>query len=244
MNTKIPLERCHNFIHCQLQAPQAVSHYPPEDPACRVVTISRQTGSGGHAVAERLADILQARSPEHSCHWTVFDRNLVETVLSDHHLPSRLAQFMPEDRISEVSDTMDELFGLHPPSWELVRKTAETILHLADMGRVILLGRAANLITARLPHVFNVRLVGSLEKRVEYVVKTANLAPAEARHRVQEEDAGRKRYLKKYFGKDIDDPLLYHMVLNTDVLSHADAARIIADAAMPVSEAVPFGVAG
>ncbi len=238
MNTEIPLERCHTFINCHLKAPRAV-HPFAEEPACRAVTISRQTGSGGHVVAEKLAEILQARSPEHSCHWTVFDRNLVETVLSDHHLPSRLAQFMPEDRISEISDTMDELFGLHPPSWELVRNTSETILHLADMGRVILLGRAANLITARLPHVFHVRLVGSLEKRVEHIQSLSELEAREARDRIQSEDAGRRRYLKKYFGKDIDDPLLYHMVLNTDVVSYDEAARIIADAAVPLHESAP-----
>jgi hypothetical protein len=42
----------------------------------------------------------------------LFDRNLVEKVPVDHNLPARLARFMPEDRISQVSDTMDELFGL------------------------------------------------------------------------------------------------------------------------------------
>jgi hypothetical protein len=38
-----------------------------------------------------------------------------EKVLEYHHLPSRLARFMNEDRISEISDTMDDP-SLHPPS--------------------------------------------------------------------------------------------------------------------------------
>ena len=83
--------------------------------------------------------------------------------MEDHDLPERVARFMPEDRASEISDTMEELFGLHPPSWLLVRKVTETILHLAELGNVILIGRGAAVITANLDHVFHVRLIGSLE---------------------------------------------------------------------------------
>jgi diguanylate cyclase (GGDEF)-like protein len=45
--------------------------------------------------------------------------------------------------MSEITDTLDELLGLHPPAWTLVRQMTETILHLAEMGNVILVGRGA-----------------------------------------------------------------------------------------------------
>ena len=116
----------------------------------RTVTISRQTGSGAHPVAEKLAALLQAHTPKEARPWTVFDRNLVEKVLQDHDLPERPARFMPEDRISSISDTMEELFDLHPPSWLLVRKISETILRLVELGNVIVIGRGATAITASL----------------------------------------------------------------------------------------------
>ena len=47
---------------------------------------------------------------------------------------------------------------------------------------------------------------------------------------IRREDRGRKRYLRKYFRKDIDDPLLYHLVINTDFVSYQEAARLIGDA--------------
>ena len=65
-----------------------------------------------------------------------------------------------------VADALEELLGLHPSSWTLIQQTAETIWRLAQMGHVILVGRGANLITAKLASVFHVRLIGSLEKRV------------------------------------------------------------------------------
>lgn len=196
----------------------------------QAVTISRQAGCGALVVAQKLADYLQSHFPGERSAWAVFDRNLVEKVLEDHNLPKRLARFMAEDRTTEMANTMDELFGLHPPSWLLVRQTAETIFHLAELGNVILIGRGGNIITNKLDHVFHVRLVGSLEKRIAHIQAADQLGRKEAIDFIQREDLGRRRYLKQYFKKDIDDPLLYHLVINTDLISYEKAARIIADA--------------
>jgi len=229
MSSPIGINQCLSFINLQLQPPHP-GQVQRDGIHHRAVTISRQSGSGGHAVAAKLVELLQARTPPEECPWTVFDRNLVERVLDDHHLSSRLARFMPEDRVGEISDTIDELFGLHPPSWTLVRKSADTILRLAEMGNVILIGRAANVITRRLDYVFHVRLVGSLERRVKYIQESEHLDHKSALATVDRKDLGRRRYLKKYFDQDIDNPLLYHMVINTDLVTYADAARLIADA--------------
>ena len=232
MNPLIGFDRCLTFINCQI-SPPTTPKVGYRDGADRMaVTISRQAGSGGHDVAERLAEYLQARVPNPSCPWTVFDRNLVEKVLADHKLPSSLSKFMAEDRISEVADTMDELFGLHPSSWTLVHKTAETILQLAALGNVILIGRAANVITSNLNHVFHVRLLGSPEKRIQRLREHRQVGPKEAAAILEREDLGRRRFLKKYFHKDIEDPLLYHLQINTDLVSCEQAARIIGDSMM------------
>lgn len=229
MNIPLGLDHCLSFISAQLQPSHPTAPYR-DGSRRRAVTISRQSGSGGHAVAGRLAELLQAQTQADQCPWTVFDRNLVEKVLQEHHLPGRLARFMPEDRISEISDTMDELFGLHPPSWTLVRQSADTILHLAELGNVILIGRGANVITRKLDFVFHVRLVSPLEKRVKYIQELEHLDAKTALVMVNREDLGRRRYLKKYFNRDIDDPLLYHLVINTALVPFDDAARMIADA--------------
>lgn len=206
---------------------------PPSHPSRiqrRVVTISRQAGSGAHVVAEELVSTLQARARPGAAPWTVFDRNLVERVLKDHELPERLAEFMPEDRVSGIADTLDELFGVHPLSWTLVRKTADTILRLAELGNVVLIGRGATVITGKLEYVFRVRLVGSVERRVEHVQEYLHLDRVEAAEYVRKQDQGRKRYVKKYYAKDIEDPLLYHVVINTDRVPYSEAGRMIADA--------------
>src|SRR5215471_12077879 len=156
MNTPAEFERCLSFINCHLQpesARQPVTYDAP--PPKYAITISRQSGCGAHAIAEKLASVLQARTPSDAPPWTVFDRNLVEHVLAEHQMPGRLARFMPEDRMPQIDDMVGELFAVHPPSWELVQRVSESILHLAESGNVILLGRGAVVVTARLPHVLH-----------------------------------------------------------------------------------------
>jgi cytidylate kinase len=216
------LEAADYELRRRRESPTAPVHFP-------VITISRQAGSGSHVVAQELVARLQAQDPKPSPPWTVFDRNLVERVLEEHDLPERLAEFMPEDRASRITDTIDEFFGLHPSTWTLVRKTADTILHLAEVGNVILIGRGANILTDRLAYAFHVRLVGSERRRVEHVQEHLHLDPAAAVEYVRNMDQGRKRYMTTYYAKDIDDPLLYHLVINTDRVSYAEAASMIAE---------------
>jgi cytidylate kinase len=225
MDTEFGFEQCRTFINCHMQSGKA-----PEGGARRAVTLARQTGSGAHLIAENLARYL--RECGDGSQWAIFDRNLVERVLEDHHLPKRLAAFMPEDRIRGMTDTLDELFGLHPPSWELVRQTAETVLRLAEIGHVILFGRGAAIVTGRLDHVFHVRLVGSVERRRERVQEAEHISAKEALAQIRKADVGRRRYLQRYFHTDIDDPTLYHLTINTDLVPCKQAIEIIGNAVL------------
>jgi cytidylate kinase len=242
MNEHNSIGSCLSFIESQTREHGHSSFEPVWRP--RAVTISRQAGCGALAVAEALAKYLQASTPKDMPPWTVFDRNLVGKVIEEHNLPKRLEKFMPEQWTSEIQGTLDELFGLHPPSWLLVRQTAETILHLAKLGNVILIGRGANVVTSRLDNVFHVRLVGSLERRVEHIQQHDRLDRKAALEFIRREDKGRQLYFKKYYNKDISDPLLYHLVINTDLVPYEKAARIIGDAMGPVDLTASVGLAG
>ena len=165
---------------------------------------------GGVGGARRRAGTRQHAPGSRSEGFTPVDgvhRNLVAEVLQEQHLPERLAGSMPEDRVSEIADTLDELFGLRPSSWTLVRKTADTILHLAEIGNVIVIGRGANIITDRFADALHVRLVGSVRRRIEHIEEYRHLDPQAATEYVRRMDQGRKRYVTKYYEKDIDDPL-------------------------------------
>lgn len=232
--TNIGVEHCAGFVSSQFQS-GGTAGMETAAVVRRVVTISRQAGCGALAVAEKLARYLQEHSSKHAAPWTIFDRNLMEKVLEDHDLPARLSQFLPEDRVSFLEDIMADLLQTYPPSQTVIRQTAETILKLASVGNVILIGRGGNVITARLPNMFHVRLVAPLEERMEHSHKSYGMTMTEARKFCLREDLGRERYLKTYFHADINDPLLYHLTINTGLVSYNDAAKIIGDAVLKLN---------
>jgi cytidylate kinase len=140
-----------------------------------------------------------------------------------------VADFEPEDHKSYLREAFEETLGLHPSTWTIVQQTAETIVKLTSAGWVILVGRGANVVTANMAQTFHLRLVGSIEQRTRRVQEVYHLEPHAALEFLKREDKGRRRYLQDHYHKDIEDPLLYDLVLNTDRITYADAARWVGE---------------
>ena len=221
---------CTAYLQCQIgqanaNQEQTCSPHP-------FVTISRQTGAGGITIGEKLAAYLTENDRSSICSWTVFDKNLVQRVLEEYHLSLQLKQYMAEDTTSELQTFFEELLNLHPSDWSLVHKTSETIIHLAKSGSVILVGRGANLLTRKLPFGFHVRLIGSLRARLKHVQDYYDLNRKRALQFIEKQDKGRAAYVKKNFSENIDNPLLYDVVINTDSFSYEQAATLIGQQAL------------
>src|ERR1700675_3872141 len=198
------------------------------------ITISREVGAGGRTIAELLGQRLtDAEKTPAASPWIVFDSSLAKGVLEDHNLPPNLERFMTEDaRLLPVEAIVEEVLGLHPSGWTLVQHTTQTILRLAGLGHTILVGRGANVITARLPNVFHVRLVAPLATRIRHAAAYYHLSEAEAAKLVREQDQARRRYLRRYFNAEIDEPTLYDVTLNTGRMGFVRAAEVIANAGL------------
>ena len=223
------LERFNRYLLSQAALPKKAPL--PQQPS---ITISRQSGAGATTVAEMVAERLNAivKPAETEAAWTVFDKNLAKETLVEHKLPLDLERFMVEDARLPVESIVEELLGIHPNTWWLAQKTTKTILHLASMGRAIMVGRGAEVITQLLPYVLHVRLVAPLSKRISQAGDFYGLSANEAAMKVSEEDDARRRYLRRYFDSDSDNPLLYHLVINTAKTGFAGAAETIVQAAL------------
>jgi cytidylate kinase len=216
-------QKCESFIKSHFYPQSRITSETSPKPA---ITISRQEGAGGLTVASNLADYLQTHMSSHEV-WTVFSQHLVDKVLEEHHLHKGVGDFMKEGHKSMLTDALEEFLGLHPSTWTLVEKTNATILRLAQIGNVILVGRGAGVVTRELKNVFHVRLVGSLERRIERAQKVFSLDHKAAIDYIKKKDRARKRYVKDNFDRDIEDPLLYHVTINTDLVQYDEAARLI-----------------
>lgn len=229
MNAPHPhLKRCHSFVVCHLsdaktQEPQPICPSP-------FVTISRQTGAGAQTLGMHLQPLLDEVFPTGDKGWTLFNRNLVQTAMREHGLPERFARYLPEDHISEIGSLIGELLGLHPPIYELNKDVFETLVNLASLGGVILVGRGSHVVTRKLEHGFHLRLVGGLESRIRRVEDYYQMGRQEAVKFIKREDKARSVWVRENFDEDVNDPSRYDLSINTDRNSLEDSAVMIVDA--------------
>lgn len=183
------------------------------------ITIARQTGARGVAICTLLHDKLQARDAKDPLPWTLFDSELSKEILKEHGLPEYLEKFIPDQAVSELEGTINEMLGRHPSLWTLFEDTKQTISHLTNSGHCILVGRGSNHITRQLRNVLNVRLIGSLQVRLEHICESMQLSNKMASALLKREDHARRSYVKQHYHADIDDSDNYDLVINTDHLS-------------------------
>ncbi|WP_309395900.1 AAA family ATPase [Cerasicoccus maritimus] len=196
------------------------------------ITLSRQVGARGTTIAKLLVQHLEQEDPNNDPPWTLFDKNLIQRVLDDHHMPRYLEKFMTEARVSELQSTINEIVGLHPSMWELHEKVGDTIVRLLGRGHVIIVGRGACVVGAGMRNVLNVRLVGTVKQRLLHLENSFDLCEKEAADRLLKDDRNRREFFRTRFGRDIEDPELYHLVINTDMLNEDEIVRIIAATAL------------
>ncbi len=194
------------------------------------ITISRETGAGAITIGQMVTDSFQSLDNGRPHSWALFDQNIVKAVLENQGLPKRLEEFIKEDGKPALEDAFEELLGLHPSTPALVQSVTRTILKLANAGGVVLIGRGAHIICAKLPHAFHVRLVASLESRVQHIADYFKLSEKDAAQYVAKADRARKQYVRRYFGADVADSHHYHLVVNSGKLEYQEAAKIIVDA--------------
>ncbi|WP_269524965.1 AAA family ATPase [Coraliomargarita parva] len=227
MSTSTSSRGCGSYVAANLFNPD---HSQTASQTIPAVTVSRQTGSRGAAVCERLVTILEESNKGGENPWTLYDHDLVRQILRDHNLPEHLAQFMPDGSVSEYQSTINELLGRHPSLWSLYEDSVHTIRRLAHEGHCILVGRGGNFITKAFPQVLKVRIVGSKHRRIQEVMNRANVSTKQAETILRNEDNARASYVRKHYNSDIDEPTHYDLIVNTDHLNDEAAAGLIASA--------------
>lgn len=225
MNSPAYLERADAYLNSEWRGSR--SPWGSPDYSHPFVTISREAGSGGASLARILTRTLNAAASSHTL-WRVYEGNVISKMLVTHQLPTRLARFLPEDRIAEPHASIGEFVGLHPNLWELVQKANATMRELATTGQVVLVGRGANFATAGLKNGIHVRLVASAEHRARYLAGFHGISVAAALAHNARCDVARRRYVRATFGADVSDPKVYDLTINMEKVSLGQAAGLIA----------------
>ncbi|MEI6323955.1 MAG: cytidylate kinase-like family protein [Gemmataceae bacterium] len=190
----------------------------PGCPGGPILTISREAGSRGRAIGQRLGQRLS---------WQVYDRELMEYLASDSVASSELFGELDEAQKLWVNDQWAKLkLRLGADLGEGTLSLLRVILALGVKGRVILVGRGAHWILPE-SHTLRVRVVGTREDRYAYLAQTLRLSPTEAQHRCRLRDQKRQDFARQAFGFQIADPVHYDMVLNSSRLGEEVCVQLM-----------------
>jgi cytidylate kinase len=169
-----------------------------------VIAMTREMGSLGKDVATGLADQLGLKVIHHE--------------LVEHDLAERLQ--VAESAVHHYLEGGASLFERWKiDKQKLSRYTAEEILELAQEGNVIIRGWGATGVLRHIPNVLRVRICAPMHFRERVMMERLGLEDASAaRREIERNDAAHAATMRGFFSVDWQNPLLYHMVLNTATL--------------------------
>src|SRR3989442_15925135 len=197
-----------------------------------IITVTRQYGSGGSAVANRAADSLG---------WTVIENEFGEEVARRAGLPAEeVAQ--REERAPGLLERLARTLAVSSPELfitaasvtqveadeETIAKVTERVIQeAAAHGRAVLVGRGAQALLAQRPAALHVYVIAPREFRVKLAIERLGVDPAKAEKGLDDTDRQRDQYVKANYGRHRQDPLNYDMVLNTGRLGLEGAVDLI-----------------
>ena len=216
-----------SYLFCQLQRDKSLKglegyrqKYLP------FITVSREAGAGEKKITVKLIESLTERVKSEECPWALYDKDLIKKVIDDYNLRG-IESLLPEGKFSDIQTMFEELFGMHPTKREMAHNIFKTILNLARMGNVIIVGRGSFYITRNLRNGLHLRLIGSTAKKLKYLTEERALSQKQAEEFIRQEDKRRLEYVKKLFGVDLREPHNYNLVINTDNLNTDDIVEMI-----------------
>jgi cytidylate kinase len=185
----------------------------------RIVTIEREFGAGGAAIAQQLARRLG---------WKLWDQNLTAEI-------AKLAQ-VDRALVERVDERCDSLFyrlmkvymrgsfERSLPVEGLDRFDADSMVafmqrvidRAAEAGNCVIVGRGATYLLRRRTDAFHVFIYAPLEEKIRRV-KESGKNETEAVELITTIDHERATFIQKYFSKEWPTRDLYHLMINSKV---------------------------
>ena len=186
----------------------------------KIITISRQYGSGGRIVAKKLADALGI---------TFYDNELITMAAEKTGLSVECFKDAEKTSIGNLFFSLTSLtpsidaVGL-PLNEKIFLVQSQVIKEVAAEGPCVIVGRSANYVLQDNPNVINVFLQGDLEDRVKRAIDTYGQDAEGAEALVVKTDKRRANYYNYFTGGKWGKAENYDLILNT---SRMDLDKIV-----------------
>ena len=191
----------------------------------KIITVSRQFGSGGRSIAKELAKKLG---------YDYYDSELVEKVAKETGFdPSYIAdagEYAPGRSIlSYALSSVSPHAAVNPmnASDYLWSTQSRIITEIAEKGNCVIVGRCADFILRDREDCLNVFIHANDEYRAKRIVELYGVRDKSPRKRLDEKDAKRRVNYKYFTGREWGKIENYHIALDSSVLGSELCVEII-----------------
>ena len=199
---------------------------------CKVISISRALAAGGEEIGRDVAARLGFR---------FVDDEIVSRAAEKAGVSPQMIEKVERtppliERILENIGTapVESAAYVPPPahhSRDYESLIEQVIRQTAAQGNVVIVAHGASIPLAGTPGLLRVLVTGSPESRIARLAASLGMDGRRAKKAVEDSDRERRDYFQRFYNIRGELPTHYDIVLNTDVLSLATAANVIAAAA-------------
>ena len=194
----------------------------------RIITVSREFGSGGRSVGKALAKRLG---------WKYYDKELVKAVAEKTGFDPRFIEERGEFSVGKsllsyalAGQGMPGVMNGMSASDFLWCMQREVILKLAEEGGCVIVGRCADYILREREDVFNVFVHAPMAYRADRIVRLYGESDKSPEARLNEKDKRRRVNYQHYTGRTWGQSQNYGICLNSGVLGIDQCVDIIVGA--------------
>lgn len=190
--------------------------------ANRIVTISREFGSGGRTVGKHLAEKLGI----HCYDQELLEKIAEESGLAKEYIAER-GEYTPRGGwlATAFADRSVNGLSIQDYLWTVQRKL---ILELAAKESCVIVGRCADYILEGKQDLLKVFVYASMEKRAERIVKLYGETSDSPEKRLRDKDKRRAAYYQFYTDMEWGKVQHYHIALDSGTLGVDKCVDIIA----------------
>lgn len=189
----------------------------------KIITISRQYGSGGRIVGKKLADALGV---------PFYDNELIALAAEKTGMSEECFQDAEKTSpgnllfsLTSLAPSMDS-YGL-PLSEKIFLVQSQVIKEIAEQGSCVIVGRSADYVLSDNPDCINIFLQADMEDRVKRAVALYDLPEKNAEAAVMKTDKRRANYYNYFTGKKWGKAENYDLILNTSKMDLDNIVKVI-----------------
>lgn len=192
----------------------------------KLVTISREYGSGGRIIGKLLAEKLGV---------PFYDKEIIDMAVEESGYSREIIEGAELKAKSSFAYSLASALSLNEGAAgsalsvndKLFLAQFQVIKEIGDTGAGVIVGRCADYVLREMPGVTNIFIYAEYEDRLKRAVDTYGDDPAKVKDTISTYDKARQNYYNYHTGQKWGEFKNYNLAINSSYISEEEAANLI-----------------